>query len=160
MLLQKRRNSDEATSNLCIKLVCQTRVFHQRTLSWTKIFTKFDIIKFDKHVFQFQVWWWDIQNWTSHTAAMNFTSSSVCDTWIANNGHEVNIFYRCWSFTLNNNLDEKKHIKVCSLLCPRLYNHWSRATEIPCPTFPTCPISLGTSRKFQFTCPGTRTSKL
>ena len=30
-----------------------------------------------------------------------------------------------------------------------------RAVEIPCPT---CPISLRTSKKFQFTCPGTSTS--
>ena len=27
--------------------------------------------------------------------------------------------------------------------------------EITCPTCPTCPISLRTSKKFQFTCPGT-----
>ena len=33
-----------------------------------------------------------------------------------------------------------------------------RAVEIPCPTCPTCPISLRTSKKFQFTCPGTSDS--
>ena len=32
-----------------------------------------------------------------------------------------------------------------------------RAVEILCPI---CPISLWTSKKFQFTCPGTRTSYL
>ena len=32
-----------------------------------------------------------------------------------------------------------------------------RAVEIPCLTCPTCPISLGISKKFQFTCPGTWT---
>ena len=31
-----------------------------------------------------------------------------------------------------------------------------RAVEIPHLTCPTCPISLRTSKKFQFTCPGTR----
>ena len=30
--------------------------------------------------------------------------------------------------------------------------------EIPCPTCPTFPISLRTGKKFQFTCPGTRTT--
>ena len=33
-----------------------------------------------------------------------------------------------------------------------------RAVEIPCLTCPTCPISLRTSKKFQFTCPGTSNS--
>ena len=37
-----------------------------------------------------------------------------------------------------------------------VYN--TRAVEIPCPTCPTCPISLRLRKKFQFTCPGTRTS--
>ena len=32
-----------------------------------------------------------------------------------------------------------------------------RAVELPCSTCPACPISLRTSKKFQFTCPGTRT---
>ena len=33
-----------------------------------------------------------------------------------------------------------------------------RAVEIPCMTGPSCPISLRTSKKFQFTCPGMSTS--
>ena len=37
-------------------------------------------------------------------------------------------------------------------------NLFIMALELPCPTCPTCPISLRTSKKFQFTCPWTRTS--
>ena len=32
----------------------------------------------------------------------------------------------------------------------------ARAVEIPCLAYPTCFISLRTSKKFQFTCPGSR----
>ena len=37
---------------------------------------------------------------------------------------------------------------------------YNRAVEIPCPTYPTCPIFLRTRMKFQCTCPGTRTKAL